>query len=78
MNGKGRATDNAITERFFRNLKWEKIYYEEYRMPKEVYRAVRIYIDEYNYHRPHQSISYRKPAELYYGQLKPVKSLTTA
>lgn len=61
MDGKGRATDNAITERFFRNLKWEKIYYEEYRVPREVYRAVRTYIDEYNYERPHQAINYRKP-----------------
>ncbi len=29
MDGRGRATDNAITERFFRNLKWEKIYYDD-------------------------------------------------
>ncbi len=52
MDGKGRATDNAITERFFRNLKWEKIYYEEYRTPRELYRAVRTYVDEYNHERP--------------------------
>lgn len=73
MDGKGRATDNAITERFFRNLKWEKIYYEEYRKPREVYRAVRTYIDEYNYERPHQAISHQKPADLYFGQLKPAE-----
>ena len=78
MDGKGRATDNAITERFFRNLKWEKIYYEEYRMPREVYRAVRTYIDEYNYERPHQSIGYMQPAELYLGELKSEEALTTA
>lgn len=78
MDGKGRATDNAITERFFRNLKWEKIYYEEYHKPRDVYRAVRNYIDEYNFIRPHQSLNYGKPAELYYGLIKPVKSLTTA
>jgi len=73
MDGKGRATDNAITERFFRNLKWEKIYYEEYRKPREVYRAVRTYIDEYNYERPHQAIGHQKPADLYFGQLKPAE-----
>lgn len=78
MDGKGRATDNAITERFFRNLKWEKIYYEEYRMPREVYRAVRTYIEEYNYDRPHQGIKDKKPAELYLGLFKPEKALTTA
>jgi putative transposase len=27
MDGKGRASDNAITERFFRNLKWERTYF---------------------------------------------------
>lgn len=79
MDGKGRATDNAITERFFRNLKWEKIYYEEYRVPREVYRAVRNYSDEYNYERPHQAINYEKPANLYFAGLKPAEStLATA
>jgi len=68
MDGKGRATDNAITERFFRSLKWEKIYYEEYRKPREVYRAVRDYIDEYNLVRPHQAIGYEKPATMYFGR----------
>jgi putative transposase len=65
MDGKGRATDNAITERFFRNLKWEKLYYHSYSSPKEVYRDVRAYIDEYNRVRPHQSLHYAKPAEFY-------------
>jgi putative transposase len=65
MDGKGRATDNAITERFFRNLKWEKLYYHSYTSPKEVYRDVRAYIDEYNSVRPHQSLHYSKPAEFY-------------
>ncbi|MBJ6359742.1 DDE-type integrase/transposase/recombinase [Paenibacillus roseus] len=65
MDGKGRATDNAITERFFRNLKWEKIYYNTYTTPKRVYRDVRTYIDEYNRTRPHQSLAYAKPIEFY-------------
>lgn len=70
MDGRGRATDNAITERFFRSLKWEKIYYEEYRTPREVYRAVREYIDEYNHVRPHQAIGYEKPATMYFGKMQ--------
>lgn len=77
MDGKGRATDNAITERFFRNLKWEKIYYEEYRKPQEVYRAVRDYIDEYNFVRPHQAIGYEKPVTLYFGQARSSKTPLT-
>ena len=69
MDGKGRATDNARTERFFRNLKWEKIYHCELNSPRAVYRAVRQYIDEYNYERHHQALGYDKPANVYYGQL---------
>lgn len=65
MDGKGRATDNAITERFFRSLKWEKLYYFTYHTPREVYRDVRAYIDEYNCIRPHQSLAYAKPAQFY-------------
>ncbi|WP_090669610.1 IS3 family transposase [Paenibacillus tianmuensis] len=65
MDGKGRATDNAITERFFRNLKWEKLYYHTYTTPKEVFKDVRAYIDEYNCTRPHQSLDYATPAEFY-------------
>ena len=74
MDGKGRATDNAITERFFRSLKWEKIYYEEYRKPQEVYRAIRSYVDEYNFVRPHQALGYDKPATIYFGQTQSAKS----
>lgn len=30
MNGRGRSTDNAITERFIRSLKQERLYLDEY------------------------------------------------
>ncbi|MGG1664577.1 transposase [Brevibacillus sp. NRS-1366] len=65
MDGKGRATDNVITERFFRSLKWEKLYYHTYTIPKEVYRDIRAYIDDYNRVRPNQSLGYARPAELW-------------
>lgn len=42
--------------------------------PQEVYRAVREYIDEYNFVRPHQSIGYEKPATLYFGQSEILKA----
>jgi putative transposase len=35
MDGKGRAVDNAITERFFRSLKYEEVYLKEYESPWE-------------------------------------------
>src|SRR5690606_18230572 len=36
MNGKGRALDNARTERFFRSLKYDDIYINEYVTPREM------------------------------------------
>ncbi len=48
MNGKGRATDNAITERFIRNLKQEKLYREEIHDGKDAYSLINEYIHEYS------------------------------
>ncbi|NLG33319.1 MAG: transposase, partial [Syntrophomonadaceae bacterium] len=33
MDGKGRALDNIFVERFFRTLKYENIYLNEYETP---------------------------------------------
>ena len=75
MDGKGRATDNAITERFFRSLKWEKIYYETYTKPKEVYRAVRTYIEEYYNTRPHKALGCETPASIYYRLISSAEAI---
>ncbi len=65
MNGKGRATDNAITERFFRNLKQEELYREEIHNGKDAYRLIEKYIRKYNWERGHQSLDYSTPAQVY-------------
>ena len=65
MNGKGRATDNAITERFFRNLKQEELYREEVYNGRDAYRLIDGYIRKYNWERGHQSLDYRTPAQAY-------------
>jgi transposase InsO family protein len=36
MDGKGQALDNARTERFFRTIKYDLIYIEEFATPKEL------------------------------------------
>jgi transposase InsO family protein len=36
MDGKGQCLDNARTERFFRTLKYERIYISEYETPREL------------------------------------------
>ena len=40
MDGKGRALDNAITERFWRTIKWEDIYIMQYETPKALRKGI--------------------------------------
>jgi putative transposase len=56
MDGKGQALDNARTERFFRSLKYEDTYLNEYVNPREMMIATKKYIREYNTIRPHSAI----------------------
>ncbi|MEK3645996.1 IS3 family transposase [Aeribacillus sp. FSL M8-0235] len=65
MDGKGRATDNSRTERFFRALKYECIYLNEFENPKELRKGIRRYVTFYNTDRPHQSLDYLTPATVY-------------
>ena len=64
MDGKGRATDNAFIERFFRTLKWKHIYLNPASSGIELYEGVKDFIEKYN-HRRHQGINRNKPVELY-------------
>lgn len=65
MDGRGRATDNIFTERLWRSLKYEEVYLNEYRSPREAREGIGNYLDFYNHRRPHQSLAYKVPAELY-------------
>ena len=56
MDGKGQALDNVRTERFFRSLKYEDIYINEYIPPKEMINGVDRYMRDYNMIRPHASL----------------------
>ena len=62
----GRPNDNAHIERFNRTLQEECTgnYYLESEPLKKMDDKVLSYIDYYNYHRIHLSISYRTPAEM--------------
>nr|WP_156782300.1 IS3 family transposase [Geosporobacter ferrireducens] len=65
MDSKGRATDNAITERFFRNIKQEKLYLYAYETVGELRALVDEYMDFYNRERKHQSLDYQIPYNVY-------------
>jgi len=63
MDGKGRATDNICIERFWRSIKYEEIYLNEYKNMKVLNRAIEKYMDSYNRKRLHSAIDYKTPNE---------------
>jgi putative transposase len=65
MDGRGRAMDNVFTERLWRSLKYEEVYLNDYANPREARQGIGHYLDFYNYERPHQSLDYFTPAEVY-------------
>ncbi|WP_157935349.1 integrase core domain-containing protein [Kyrpidia spormannii] len=65
MDGRNRAVDNIFTERFWRTLKYEEVYTKEYANPREAREPIRTFIHYYNHERPHQSLGYHTPAEIY-------------
>ena len=67
MDGKGRALDNAITERFWRTIKWEDIYLKNYETPRTLRQGIAAYIRWYNFERSHTSIGKNTPADIYYA-----------
>lgn len=65
MDGRGRATDNAFIERFFRTIKYEKLHLEIPQDGHHLYRLCREFIDYYNHRRGHSSLEYLRPSEVY-------------
>ena len=69
MDGRGRALDNVFVERLWRSVKYECIYLREFMTVAEVKEAIKKYFLFYNNERPHQSLKYKTPAEVYFGKL---------
>jgi len=70
MDGIGRATDNIAVERFWRSVKCERIYLNEYDSIVELKVDIADYINFYNHKRFHQSLDYKKPMDVYYDSLQ--------
>ena len=66
MDGKGRAIDNAFIERFWRSLKYEKIYLNPPKDGTELYVLCAEYMEFYNHHRRHTSLKDRIPGDVFY------------
>lgn len=67
MDGKSRWADNIMIERWFRSLKVEELYPNEYTTPKVLRKAISDYIRQYNNERPHEALAYKKPADVFNG-----------
>lgn len=68
MDGKGRALDNVIIERFWRTIKYDEVYLNEYRSPAESRKRINEYITMYNGRRPHSSVGGKTPNMAYDGR----------
>jgi putative transposase len=65
MNGKGRSIDNIAIERFFRTLKYDEIYINDYQSVSELRNGIARYMHFYNFNRFHSALGYRKPMNVY-------------
>ena len=82
MDGRGRAMDNVFTERLWRSVKYEEVYLHDYQTVQEAKEGISKYLGFYNQERPHQSLDYWTPAEVYYDSRNqkniPICNLTLA
>jgi putative transposase len=69
MDGRGRAFDNIFMERLWRTLKYEDIYLHRYATVPALDQTASSGLSDvfYNHERPHQSLGYRTPAEVYWA-----------
>ena len=65
MDGKGRCLDNVLVERLWRSVKYEEVYLMRHETVPELEAGLHRYFAYYNDGRPHQSLGYRTPLEVY-------------
>jgi putative transposase len=65
MDGRGRWMDNRMIERLWRSVKYEDIYLRDYLDGLELGRGLSRWFDDYNQSRPHQTLGYATPGEVY-------------
>lgn len=69
MNGKGRCFDNIYVERLWRTIKYEDFYLNCYQDGWSLENGLKDFVLFYNTERPHQSLNYRTPAEIYFDKI---------
>lgn len=66
-DGRGRAMDNIFVERLWRSVKYEEVYLKDYANVPEAINGLNRYFKFYNTQRPHQSLGYRTPEQVYFS-----------
>jgi putative transposase len=65
MDSKGQFLDNIFIERLWRSLKYEEVFLKAYGSVAEARRGIGAWLAFYNDERPHQSLDYRTPSEVF-------------
>jgi len=67
MDGKGRALDNVFIERLWWSVKYEHVYLHDHRSARSLHEGLGTYLKYFNQERPHQSLEYQTPWDVYRG-----------
>jgi putative transposase len=59
-----------VIERFWRTIKYEDIYLKSYTNPVELEKGVGQFVERYNADRPHQSLAWLSPNQMYEEKMK--------
>jgi putative transposase len=70
MDGKGRCFDNIHQERLWRTVKYEEVYLKSYDSVSHARKELTKFVEFYNHERPHQSLKYKTPAEVYFANIE--------
>jgi putative transposase len=70
MDGRGRVFDNIFVERLWRSVKYEEVYVHSYESVSDARNGLSKYFQLYNRERLHESLGYRTPHEVYFGNGK--------
>lgn len=65
MDGKNRAIDNVVIERFWWSIKYEDLFLKGYQSVSELKQGIKQYVQFYNSGRLHQSLDYNVPNFIY-------------
>lgn len=76
MDGKRRWADNIMIERWFRTLKYEEVYLNDYSNIREARKQIARFIHIYDFMRLHSAIGYQTPASMYYPVLLNVTAVS--